>query len=961
MSAEPVAVTGVENASPMLTTTLAAALSGAAAAWMVGGIFRDPAARGVGMLGVLLAAALLISGYRLGRPTLVQFLILPAAALLGALLVLPDARGGSATLPSLVLEAVKSGGLLQPPLAFDPGWRFIVVLLPALITAAAGAVALGSNRPRLGVLVPLAVTVPAALVQPDSSEVLSAAGSLALVAAAMAVAYGADLARDTDVSGGFETTRLLRGVGFAVVLSAAALGLSRTGFLFPQPTRDRVVPAQRPGDSPPVADRVLFTVRSDHPGVKFTYREGVISDYSATTGHGAWLFPPFDSRRLREVHPPASLPDPRPAPSSATDLASVTFSIRDVSGHTIPTLPGAVRVAGTSEPVQFNPDTQALSLLNRPAFRGLTYSVSASLPPTGADLATAPDPPAALRSFLSVPAAPAEVVALLAQAPKQAFARLQFMRKALYEKVTAAGEGRPVDVSPARVAEMLDGSEASPYEITAAEALLARWVGLPSRMAYGYYGGDPQPDGSVAIHPTHGATWLEAYFQGYGWVPIVGVPPKAKASFSEALKNSTPGVQASDALGLVLYVPIRQHTVLAYYQLARYYVVLVAPYLLALLVLGFGYPLALKALRGSQRRRWADRRGPRARVGVAYAEFRDAARDLGVGDSSATPLGFVDLLARDAEHRELAWLVTRATWGDLQRDLQVADAEAAEEMSRSVGSRLAAAQPVSTRLLALLATASLRDPFAADIPNPWPRWHLPRVRLSLPGGRARRRRIAAFAGALVLALGIGGIPRLDGAAKGGPSPVDDLVALVPARVGAIELRRETSIEGGFNQPDALVSEGRVFTVRHDVVIEGSVQVSRLKPDVRAGDEDLLHGLEQNIGNGHFNPMEVPRVLWDGDCHCRGGFHMVRVEDEAVYSHQHVYVMALPDQRVYLWFPPRANSMELVVLRRQFTVASADALVLGLLDFQHGVEAAPVPIPVIPSPSSAPSPSPGAAG
>ena len=53
---------------------------------------------------------------------------------------------------------------------------------------------------------------------------------------------------------------------------------------------------------------------------------------------------------------------------------------------------------------------------------------------------------------------------------------------------------------------------------------------MPSRIGYGYYDGAALKDGWHEIRPRNGATWLEAYFDGYGWVPIVGVPLQAKNS-----------------------------------------------------------------------------------------------------------------------------------------------------------------------------------------------------------------------------------------------------------------------------------------------------------------------------------------------------------------------------------------------------------------------------------------------
>src|SRR5581483_4618979 len=111
-----------------------------------------------------------------------------------------------------------------------------------------------------------------------------------------------------------------------------------------------------------------------------------------------------------------------------------------------------------------------------------------------------------------------------------------------------------VDVPPARVGEMLAGGSATPYEITAAEALLARWAGLPSRIGYGFYGGDPIDGGGFAIHPVHAATWLEVDFAGLGWTPLIGVPLHAVGSLSQDRKNASQSTQPTDQVSLVVYV-----------------------------------------------------------------------------------------------------------------------------------------------------------------------------------------------------------------------------------------------------------------------------------------------------------------------------------------------------------------------------------------------------------------------
>src|SRR5205823_11996287 len=136
--------------------------------------------------------------------------------------------------------------------------------------------------------------------------------------------------------------------------------------------------------------------------------------------------------------------------------------------------------------------------------------------PTGKQLAAAAAPEKSYDPFLVVPPPPNEVQTLLNQysqasirlnVPEDRFNLMEFLRNALYDKVTAAGAGSPVSITAVRVGQMLDGADATPYEITAAEAMLARWAGVPSRIGYGYYGGEKQQDGSYQVRPKDGATF----------------------------------------------------------------------------------------------------------------------------------------------------------------------------------------------------------------------------------------------------------------------------------------------------------------------------------------------------------------------------------------------------------------------------------------------------------------------
>ena len=101
------------------------------------------------------------------------------------------------------------------------------------------------------------------------------------------------------------------------------------------------------------------------------------------------------------------------------------------------------------------------------------------------------------------------------KAPKDRFGKMQFLRAELYKHFIAVGQGKPTDVNADRVrAADVQRAErqGNPYELTASEALLARWAGVPARIGFGYYNGTPKPGGVIEFRPTNAATYLEVYF-----------------------------------------------------------------------------------------------------------------------------------------------------------------------------------------------------------------------------------------------------------------------------------------------------------------------------------------------------------------------------------------------------------------------------------------------------------------
>jgi hypothetical protein len=858
---------------------VAAGLAAAAGGWVFAGVFDSWLARLLGLLAPALGAAVAaLAATRYRQNVLAAWAAVPVAVVAGWLVVLPD----GAAAPRLVVEALRSGGISQPPVPFDPGWRFLLVAIVVLAASAAAGLALSAGNALLAPLLGAGMVVAGVLVQPTDGALIAVCGALVLLAAAMAVAVGG------ESGGGFEARRLGRGAAALAGLVAFVVVLSQLGFLFPDNPDHQVIPPKRPEVPPAAPDRVLFRVKADRP---LPLRLGVLDVYD---GRG-FLTPPYDSERFRPI-------DRRPASGGVR----VAITVEDLGGHLLPGLAEPQAVTGTGAKVEVDPRTGQLRLPKARARKGLTYTVIGGPVPSAGALDESGPAPGALKEFTDVPAPPKLVADLLAAAPGPStpYSRVQFVRAALYNRVVAAGAGNPKDVPPSRVVDFLDGKEASPFEITAAEVLLARWAGVPARLGYGYY----DPSGAAEVRPRNGATWLEAYFEGSGWVPVVGSPPRAKSSFTRAPKKQDPLVRPTDALALVVYVPVRLTTVQLLYTLVRYWLLRVLPLLLAAGLAWALLPVALRALRRWRRRRWATGRGAPDRLLVAYAELRDAAIDLNVGRPDMTALEFTEALAPDDEHRQLAWLVTRGLWGDLQRDLAESDVKAAEDMAASVARRLRRAQPTPNRFGGMVSRASLADPWSTEIPS----LHL-RRRLD--------RRLAVLVALLAVGFAVSAIKTGDGADQVAGGGVPGRVA--PGRVGDVELRPEPTVEKAFAEagPSTILAEGRLLSVRRGDDLEGSLQVAAFKPGITAAEGRVRRAVVKSIGRGQFRLTRIGSLR--------------------------AYVLDLPEQRFLLWFPPDGRSYDLLVTRSTFD--QADRLLTQVVAYQQGRQGAQDERPVVPVP------------
>ncbi len=883
-----------------VSAAAAAFFATAAVGWMIGGTFVGMAPRLIGVLGALIGAGMVGASYRMRNPSLLQMLALPTAIVVGLGLVAPSASG--TTVPQLVIDAVKAGGLSQPPAPFDPGWRFLLIVVTCSIAVAASVGAIASNRSRLAVFLPAPIVAFAVLLQPPGKETLSVAPSLGLLVIALAVAFGGELSRDSETGARFESRRLARAGGLLVVIMAALVGLSQLGFLYPPTPDSTVVPPKRPQTPPPVSnDNVLFTVKTAQPS---PLRLGVLDVYDGT----AWLTPPYDPKRYVDIGG-TRLPAFAPARAKGFDAAQpkpkATVTARITVAHPgpareIPDLTNTVSVSGAPKGTQFDPRAQTLRLPGH-AKSGQSYTVTAAAPANAGALSAAKAPGAAFKQFTRVPKAPGAVQELLDSVPPNLspYERLQFVRTTFYSKLTAAGPGNPVDLPPGRVSQFLRGTPATPYEITASEVLLARWAGVPARIGYGYFNADAKPDknGKVAIRPSDGAMWLEAYFGDNGWVPILGKPPKAQASLDNQQKKNDKEVLSNGLITAQLYIPIRQQGLELLNELVQYWLVRIA--LVGAVVLFFWIllPGLIKAYRRVRRARWAARLGPREQIAVAYAEIRDRAIDFNFGHPTLTPLEFLDVIEPDDEHTQLAWLVTRGLWGDLRRDLRPEDVEAAQNMAHSIYRRLVVGQPFLSRVVAYGSRVSLRDPWSSDMPNPyWRGGRGPGLLARLRSVPRRLRRLNPTVGRaavllLVCAFFLSGcVQQLDLSSTA--KAVAPLPA-IPKLVGDYSFEETPIGNAQFAKyrDVSLIQSYGFYVVRHDSVAVATLQTAAFKGGLRSENKQVREGVLTSLGG-------TPKV--------------VRVGGEVFYA---VNVNQL---QLIVWFPRDGQTYQLLSATPELT-------------------------------------------
>lgn len=181
----------------------------------------------------------------------------------------------------------------------------------------------------------------------------------------------------------------------------------------------------------------------------------------------------------------------------------------------------------------------------------------------------------------------------------------------------------------------LGGQRGTSEQFAASYALIARLIGLPSRVVVGF----DVPSGSSTVTAGQGMAWPEVAFDGVGWVrfdplPEAGSIPTPPEDALEAMEEETPSAEEEDGGGgeaedyndesLEQEGDFDQE--LAEEESGPPVWVWYAAAALALACV----PLALKARRALRRRRRLSRGDPAERVAGAWAEVLAAAARAGV-------------------------------------------------------------------------------------------------------------------------------------------------------------------------------------------------------------------------------------------------------------------------------------------------------------------------------------------
>ena len=260
----------------------------------------------------------------------------------------------------------------------------------------------------------------------------------------------------------------------------------------------------------------------------------------AASGPGYWrllALDRFDGTTFTASSPTQVVPfngdtSPDNDPAAPTQEVTQRFTIRQLGGPSVylPAASSPVSVRAGRNRVYQSPRNRDLTLRQR-LRRGLSYTVvSQLLKPTAAQLAGPKDYSgvAGIGSYLDTPSVDPEVRRLALEKVEgkdtpfeQALAIQDYLRSSAFKynlHVPALSTG-----GNQLRRFLLSVREGYCEQFAAAMAVMARVVGIPSRVAVGFTPGVPR-DGRFEVGSKDAHAWPELYFPGAGWVRFEPTP-----------------------------------------------------------------------------------------------------------------------------------------------------------------------------------------------------------------------------------------------------------------------------------------------------------------------------------------------------------------------------------------------------------------------------------------------------
>jgi len=438
-----------------------------------------------------------------------------------------------------------------PPTRPLPAFLLLATFGGALMAILASWLAFRIHRPGWAVAPPVVAFLSCCLLGTPKGRDLSVALEVAAIAVWVLLAEWLRRApktrwlgdrRPTGVPSGLRVGLRLGALAVVVAVAVTALfsGVDGRGLLGWDPsgggpTRVIVTPIvslqTRLVDNP---DLDVFSVHSPVPSYWQLTTLDVFTGSTWQTGEASYH--DFD----------VTLPRHSVAAPAETRRVRETIHIERLDSPWLPVAFTPIAVSGTRR-VQYNASTGSL-LTERPTSDGLTYTVTsleylASLEP--ATLAAAPRVRAARApaGSLELPAdVPTPVVALarrIVAGRHSEYAKALALQDFFYQPEFHYSLDPPSDGSGVDAIDTFLFGTHTGYcqQFAGSYAVMARAVGLPTRLAIGFTTGTPEGNDDYQVTDADVHTWPEVWFPRYGWVPFE--PTKGAPGAGFAIPGTT--------------------------------------------------------------------------------------------------------------------------------------------------------------------------------------------------------------------------------------------------------------------------------------------------------------------------------------------------------------------------------------------------------------------------------------